>query len=192
MFDGKPPKRKPVKPFFLATGKTGRDYKTFLEGCIDVNAEVRIIGPPQFKPLSIPPNVKWIDSSNDPPDQAIDYLTLKEWYAQCTAVCIPLTGDREDTCGYTNLLEAMAMAKPVIMTKSGCLHLNPEKGKFGFLIDPMDAGGWVSSMNALIKNVDKAEFMGKRGRDVAEKEFSIERFNKQTVSFIEEIIEVTN
>ena len=56
-----------------------------------------------------------------PPDQAIDYLTLKTWYEQCSAVCIPLSGDADDTCGYTNMLEAMAMAKPVIDDRSGCL-----------------------------------------------------------------------
>ena len=61
----------------------------------------------------LPPNVKWLNTSEDPPDQAIDYPTLREWYAQCIGVCIPLSGDAEDTCGYTNMLEAMAMRKPV-------------------------------------------------------------------------------
>ena len=59
-------------------------------------------------------------------DKAIDYATLRK-YAQCIGVCIPLIDDPNDTSGYTNLLEAIAMAKPVIMTGTGCLHLNPQK-----------------------------------------------------------------
>ena len=56
--------------------------------------------------------------------------TLKEWYAQSLAVCIPLSGDADDTCGYTNMLEAMAMRKPVLMTQSGCLH--GQNGRFWY------------------------------------------------------------
>ena len=188
MFDGKPPKKKPIAPFFLATGKTRRDFKTFLEGCVGVNAEVRIIGPSKFKPLTIPPNVRWIDSSQDPPDQAIDYPTLKEWYAQCAAVCIPLTGDTEDTCGYTNILEAIAMRKPVLMTRSGCLHLDPESGKFGKLIEPKDSNGWTSAMNFLLQNQEIARLYGETGRRLAEKEFTIERFDRDIIQFLQQVL----
>ena len=114
------------KTLFLASGKTGRDYKTLVKSAESVRAEVRIIGPKEQKPLSIPENLTWIDTSSDPPDQAIDYPTLREWYAQCIGVCIPLSGDANDTCGYTNMLEAMAMGKPVLMTQSGSLHIDPQ------------------------------------------------------------------
>ncbi len=188
MFDGKPPKNKPAAPFFLATGKTGRDYKTFLDGCIGVNAEIRIIGPSEFKPLNCPSNVKWIDSSQDPPDRAIDYPTLKEWYAQCTAVRIPLTGDTEDTCGYTNMLEAIAMRKPVLMTRSGCLHIDPESCKFGKLIKPQDSKGWTFAMNFLLQNQELVRSYGETGRRLAEKEFTIERFNQDLLLFLQQIL----
>ena len=189
MFDGKPPKNKPVAPFFLATGKTGRDYKTFLDGCIGVNAEVRIIGPSEFKPLNCPSNVRWIDSSQDPPDQAIDYPTLKEWYAQCSAVCIPLTGDTEDTCGYTNMLEAIAMRKPVLMTRSGCLHFNPESHGFGYLVAPKSPDDWAHKMNQILLDSEHTAALGVAGRKIAEKEFSIKRFNHDVIVFLREILE---
>ena len=191
MFDGKPPKKKAVKPFFLAAGKTGRDYKTFLEGCVGVNAEIRIIGPSEFKPLHCPPNVKWMDSSQDPPDQAIDYPTLKDWYAQCSAVCIPLTGDIEDTCGYTNMLEAMAMRKPVLMTRSGSLQIDPESGGFGKLIEAEDSKGWTSAMNLLLQNKELARSYGEAGRQLAKKEFTIERFDRDVSHFIKKVLKDT-
>jgi glycosyltransferase involved in cell wall biosynthesis len=189
LFDGLPSEEKPNKPFFLATGKTGRDYGSLVKGSALVNAEVRIIGPSHQKPDRIPPNVTWIDTSKDPPDQAIDYPTLREWYAQCTAVCIPLSGDSDDTCGYTNMLEGMAMRKPVLMTHSGCLHIDPESGGFGKLIEPQDNLGWTDAMNYILKDQELARTLGEEGRRMTEKGFTIERFNRDVLNFLRELLE---
>ena len=189
MFDGKPPEKKPDRPYFLATGKTGRDYETLIAGAEHVAAELRIIGPKQQRPPLLPKNVKWIDATEDPPDQAIDYITLCEWYAQCIAVCIPLHGDAEDTCGYTNMLEAMAMAKPVLMTSSGCLHINPETRNFGCSIEPGNPNGWVQKMVDLLENEDQAKILGKHGREIAKNEFSTLKFDRQVVGFLKEILQ---
>lgn len=188
LFDGKPAKEKPEKPFFLATGKTGRDYETLVKGGAEVDAEIRIIGPDWQKPLALPPNIKWLDTSSDPPDKAIDYPTLRNWYAQCQAVCIPLSGDSDDTCGYTNMLEAMAMAKPVLMTNSGALNLNPKDRGFGYLIEPQDSNGWIRSMKEVIDQPIANDQMGRTGREIAEREFSIERFDQDILAFLQEIL----
>ena len=184
LFDGKPAKNICDKPFFLATGKTCRDYKTLVDGAKDVDAELRIIGPNQQKPDPLPPNVKWIDTSSDPPDQSIDYPTLREWYAQCIAVCIPLSGNADDTCGYTNMLEAMAMRKPVLMTRSGCLHINPEIDEFGIQIKPRDSQGWTHAMNQLLRYRNKRDKLGTNGRDIAEKKFTSKNFNLAVEEFV--------
>ncbi len=189
MFDGKPPLHKPHKPFFLATGKTGRDYETLVNAAYQIQAEIRIIGPKNQKPFNIPENVTWLDTSSDPPDQAIDYPTLKEWYAQCSGVCIPLSGDADDTCGYTNMLEAMAMRKPVVMTRSGCLHIDPATRNFGMLVEPQDSKGWSDAMTRILNDSDFASACGENARKIVEDEFSIERFNRDVLSFINEVIE---
>ena len=190
IFDGKPPKKLPEKPFFLATGKTYRDYATLVNAAKEVAATIRIIGPSYQKPKDLPSNVKWIDTSSNPPDQAIDYTTLREWYAQCIAVCIPLSGDADDTCGYTNMLESMAMSKPVIMTRSGCLHIDPASRNFGILIEPKDSQGWSDAMNRILNDPNFVLECGVKGRKIAEDEFSIERFNRDILSFIKEVIEL--
>lgn len=170
-------------PFFLATGKTERDYITLIEGAYHVNAEIRIIAPLNQKPKELPTNVTWINSSSNPPDQAIDYPTLREWYNKCIAVCIPLSGDADDTCGYTNMLEAMAMRKPVLMTRSGCLHINPETGGFGKLITPKFSSDWSNSMNELISNPKLARYYGEKGRKLIETDFTKEKFDQSILSF---------
>jgi len=188
LFDGITLSNHSTKPFFLASGKTGRDYKTLVKASHHTKVEIRIIGPSSERPKDLPSNVNWINTSSNPPDQAIDYPTLREWYAQCIGVCIPLSGDADDTCGYTNMLEAMAMRKPVLMTRSGCLHINPEKDRFGIQIKPKDALGWAHAMNYLHKDHEKALEMGNRGREIVEQDFTIKRFNQDVLGFIETIL----
>ena len=115
LFDGISIDQNPEKPFFLASGKTGRDYKTLVNAATLTLADIRIIGPKKDKPSVIPQNVKWFDSSLNPPDKAIDYPT-KKWYAECVAVCIPLSGEAETLVDIRICLKP-AMRKPVIMTK---------------------------------------------------------------------------
>jgi glycosyltransferase involved in cell wall biosynthesis len=189
LFDGR--QAKAETPFFLASGKTGRDYETLIKASQLTKNEIRIIGPNKQKPETLPINVRWIDTSANPPDQAIDYPTLRNWYAECIAVCIPLSGEAEDTCGYTNMLEAMAMRKPVLMTRSGCLHICPESGGFGKLIEPKDSKGWASAMNELIENKEVAQTFGENGRKIAERDFTIERFNRDIVSYIQGSLNAT-
>ena len=189
MFDGKNSHESADKPFFLASGKTGRDYETLIKAAPETKAEIRIIGPINQRPTSCPDNVNWIETSINPPDQAIDYPTLKKWYAQCSGVCIPLSGDANDTCGYTNMLEGMAMAKPVLMTRSGCLHIDPKSQNFGLLIEPQDSKGWSNSMNKIINDPATANKFGEKGRKIAEYEFNIDRFNNDVISFINKILE---
>jgi len=189
LFDGKPAEASPERPFFLATGKTERDYETLTQVANKVNADVRVIGPASLRPANLPPNLQWINTSTDPPDQAIDYPTLREWYAQCLAVCIPLSGDADDTCGYTNLLEGMAMAKPVLMTKSGCLGLDPETEGCGLWIRPKDIEDWRIKMNLLIEKPNLASEMGDKGRKIAERNFSPARFDADVVDFLKKLMQ---
>jgi glycosyltransferase involved in cell wall biosynthesis len=188
LFDGISIDQNTNKPFFLASGKTGRDYKTLVNAATLTMADIRIIGPKKDKPSEIPQNVKWFDSSSNPPDKAIDYPTLKKWYAECVAVCIPLSGEAVDTCGYTNMLEAMAMRKPVIMTNSGSLHINPKVGNFGNLIHPNDHHGWANSMNELLTNNMKLKSFGEKAREIIERDFKIERFNNDLLNLIQDIL----
>ena len=189
LFDGR--QAKAEKPFFLASGKTGRDYETLIRASQLTKTEIRIIGPNIQKPETLPINVRWIDTSTIPSDQAIDYPTLRNWYAECIAVCIPLSGEAEDTCGYTNMLEAMAMRKPVLMTRSGCLHIDPQSRGFGKLIEPKNYKGWVVGMNELIGNKEVARTLGENGRKTAERDFTIERFNRDIVSYVQESLNAT-
>ena len=84
VFDGKPPSSEANKPFF-SHGKRGGfqhlDWGYQTRKCRDKN-----YGFKNRKPSHFP---KRLDGTSDPPDKAIDYPTLREWYAQCTATLSP-------------------------------------------------------------------------------------------------------
>ena len=77
------------------------------------------------------------------------------------------------------------------MTKSGCLHINPESDGFGMHIKPKDTMSWVDAMNYLLKNHEKAINMGNRGREIVERDFTLERFNQDVIEFIDSILNKT-
>lgn len=87
-----PSKGKSSGDYFLAVGKTRRDYPTLLAACSRVDAKFRIIAPKEVTAgVSIPENVQFVETSSNPPDAAISYPELREWYAGAKAVLIPLT-----------------------------------------------------------------------------------------------------
>ena len=85
------------------------------------------------------------------------------------------------------MLEAMAMRKPVLMTKSGCLHINPETGGFGKLISPKSSTEWSSSMNELLSNPDLASYYGEKGRKLVKTDFTKEKFDQSILSFFKSL-----
>ena len=75
--------------------------------------------------VPVPPNVEFVETSTDPPDAAISYLELRDWYAGAKAALLPLRGLR----GYFRLyflLEAIPDGKASPMTRSGCLDMDVE------------------------------------------------------------------
>ena len=77
------------------------------------------------------------------------------------------------------VLEAMAMALPVISTNvPGCREV-VEHGKTGFLIPPRDVNALVKAIQQLIENPSLRKEMGQQGRKVVCKRFSTDRIIKE-------------
>ena len=90
------------------------------------------------------------------------------------------------------MLEAMAMSKPILMTDSGCLHINPKNGGFGELIQPQDDNQWSVSMNRILNNSVQSKILGQRGREIAERNFTLKIFNNNFLIAFNKIINSSN
>ena len=132
--------------YFFCGGKTNRDHISLLKSAAQLPSFRFIIIKHWEGDLAVPSNVKIIESNTLITDKAISYDKLRLLYAECIAVCIPLNYDPKDTCGYTEMLEAITMQKPIIMTKSGCLDIELEENNLGYYVKPNDSFDWVKKL----------------------------------------------
>ncbi len=175
----------PDEGYFLSVGKTRRDYATLLKACSMMDAPCRIIAPAKAaQGTQVPANVQFVETSRNPPDAAISYPELRNWYAGARAVLIPLTGDPGDTSGYTSLLEALIMGKPVLMTQSGCLDMDVESMGLGFNLPPGNPEAWAAKMRYLHENPEQAKKMGGQGLKLAREKYSMESFGNRLEQFL--------
>jgi glycosyltransferase involved in cell wall biosynthesis len=160
-----------------------------IEACRGLDFPVRIIGPRgAVEGHDLPTNVSFLESTSDPPDAAISYAELRAWYGDAIAVLIPLIDDPNDTCGLTNIFEAMAMGRPIIKTRSGCLDMDVEALGIGFHVAPGNTTGWREAMQLLANDPARAEKMGARGLELARAHFNSTRFDSDMVAFTRELL----
>ncbi|MFN7413504.1 MAG: glycosyltransferase family 4 protein [Dolichospermum sp.] len=174
---------------FVSAGNESRDYDTLVQAFNDVDYPLKIYcsskSSPTITPLSS--NIKIQYSNRETLALAWKALSWKELlleYANAYAITIPLyiPPHRLDTTplyGLTSLLDAMAMGKPVIMTKHRQVNIDVEKEKIGLWVEPGDIKGWQQAVSYLLANPEEAQEMGKRGRLLAEQKYNLENFSLQ-------------
>lgn len=184
----KPKKYKINYNYFFSNGKTNRDYMTLLEA-------IKKLPNISFKAIAhwgqhkqIPHNLEAIKANTEITDKAITYAELARYYEESIAVCIPLNEDSEDTCGYTECLEALAMGKPVLMTRTGCLDIDIEKEGVGIYINPNDSHDWVRKLKMLNKNRKLCDKMGAKGKEFIRNYYDIKDYNIRVHAFISEVL----
>jgi len=91
--------------------------------------------------------------------------------------------------GFPNaILEAMAMAKPVVATRVGGVPEAVEDGVTGLLVPPRDPEALAKAIIALLQDRERAKDMGRAGRERVERYFSVQRMVARTETLYEELI----
>jgi glycosyltransferase involved in cell wall biosynthesis len=104
---------------------------------------------------------------------------MPEVYAQAAIVCLP--SYREGLS--KTLIEAAACARPIVTSDvPGCREV-VRHGENGLLVPVRDARALAEALSTLIKSPQLRSEMGICGRDISEKEFSMEFVISQTLAF---------
>lgn len=86
------------------------------------------------------------------------------------------------------LLEAMAMAKPIVATLIDGITEVLEDGKTGLLAPAKNSHALADVMTDILKDEKKACLLGKNARKMAEEKFSVERMVRKTESVYEKLL----
>jgi glycosyltransferase involved in cell wall biosynthesis len=125
--------------------------------------------------------------------ESYDYQALRDLYARSRFVVVPLF-DVDFQAGITLILEAMAMAKAVVCTRTqgqrdvivgpvwrGEDEAWPAGGPpleeaSGIYVAPGDVAGWRSTLSFLLARPDIASRLGANGRRTVEERYTVEQF----------------
>lgn len=86
------------------------------------------------------------------------------------------------------LLEAMAQARPVIATAVGGVPSIIREGETGLLVPAADPGRLAAGLECLLDDRELAARVGERAREVAEREYGVERMVRATEAVYEEVL----
>jgi hypothetical protein len=177
---------------FFSCGIAGRDFMTLSLAATSWGGPVTVFTSGRTPNLEWSSNVDVVDSGKGWNFEAkrISYRQLLEKYhARSVASLLVLREDRTEyqAWGFTELLEALAMARPVVMTKSGALatQIDLEKEGCGLFVPPGDPHALACAMRQLAEDRSRAERMGQRARQLAESYYNLQRYAKDLHAFFE-------
>jgi glycosyltransferase involved in cell wall biosynthesis len=166
----------PLKRQVCAAGAVNRDYGTLIEAALGLDADVKIAADTiwrysvankgEARTAMLPPNVEMRSWGS--------YANLRQLYAESRVVVVPLA--RPIISGITVALEGMAMGKPVILTRNPYVEGFLEDGVTGFHVEPGNPTALRERLRWLLDHPQEAEAMGRRAREKAERDFSVERY----------------
>lgn len=162
-------------PMILAAGTANRDYLSLVSAIDGLDVNLRIAADSAWYPvktdvadISLPSNVTVSSAGN--------YLGLRDLYAASSFVVVPMH-HAKFACGYAVMIEAMAMGKVVIATRTDAISDFLVDGENGFLVDIGDVAVLRSKICYLLENPEVAIAMGERARRDIETHWTLSKYS---------------
>ena len=152
---------KRARPMLCAVGQELRDYPTLIEAVRDLDVDVVVAAASPWSKradssagLDIPPNVV-VD--------AYDLFHLRQLYADASLVVVPLQ-QTDFQAGITTILEAMAMGKAVVCTRTAGQTDTIIDGTSGVYVPPGDVAALRAAIVRLVDDRASAAALGTAAR----------------------------
>jgi glycosyltransferase involved in cell wall biosynthesis len=160
-------------PIICSAGLEFRDYPTLITGVrgLDVRVVLAAASPwskraDTTQGQALPPNVLV---------RRFSQHELRDLYAASQIVVMPLY-DVTFQAGVTAILEAMAMGRPVICSRTAGQTDVVVEGVTGLYVPPGDPRALREAIAYLLANPEVGRQMGQAGRERVEREMSLERY----------------
>jgi glycosyltransferase involved in cell wall biosynthesis len=175
------PNPQPPTPVLCAVGLERRDYPTLLEAVKGLPVHVYI--------AAASPWSKRTDSTaghDVPANVTVRRYTqfeLRQLYADSRFLVMPLY-DVDFQAGVTAILEAMAMERAVICSRTPGQTDVVVDGETGLYVPPGDPAALRQAIQRLLDNPDEAAAMGRAGRQRVEDEMSLARYVERLARYV--------
>ena len=154
-----------------SVGLEWRDYPSLIKAARKLDCDVKIAAASlwskhknETEEQDLPANVE---------AKSYKYPELRQLYAESKIVVIPLY-QNDFQAGITSILEAMAMGKPLILTRTIGQTDTIIDGVTGLYVEPGDAGDLRSKIQYLLDNEDERRRLGQNARQAFEASFTLD------------------
>jgi glycosyltransferase involved in cell wall biosynthesis len=179
-----------VQDMICSVGAEGRDYVTLIAALKGLPMHCHLAAGTHRSVLHS--TVRAITEISPLPENVFvgkkSFMELRALYARSRFVVIPLLPSDTDH-GATSILEAMAMGKAVICSRTKGQKDVIQEGKTGIFVPLKDPGALREAIQYLWDNPDVAERMGTAGRRHIEEHHTLDRFVSSVKGVVEEAIE---
>lgn len=187
-YDAKPqPEVKVDLPLLVSAGKTERDHNTLVKAVLDIDCLLKIYCSATTAPTVAYPSDRIEVIASHSYNNAVSYQDVLVDYRQAFAIAIPLT-ETSNLAGLTSLLDAMAVSKPVIMTRNEHISFDIEKEGIGLWVEPEDLEGWQQAIAYLLAHPEEAAAMGARGRRLCETKYNLDVFTNTLARTLKSVL----
>lgn len=172
------------EPLVLSVGREHRDYATLAAGCSGLPARVRIAAGSLFSP-----DARRAEPPAWPANFEVgfaDHQRLRDLYARASVVAVPLV-PTDFQAGVTTLLEAMAMAKAVVVTATDGRSDVVEDGVTGVLVPPGDPTALREAVTRLLADPRERRRLGANARVAAVRQFSLDLYASRLARHLQEV-----
>jgi glycosyltransferase involved in cell wall biosynthesis len=149
-------------PMICTAGLEQRDYPTLMEAVRGLDGRVVIAAASPWSKredetagVAPPPNVEVT---------RLGFVDLRQLYADARFVVMPLY-PTDFQAGVTTILEAMAMQRAVVCSRTAGQTDVIDDGRTGVYVPPRDGTALRSAIDDLVADPDRARALGRAGRD---------------------------
>ena len=164
-------------PVIASAGTATRDYRTLVEASSGLKCELKIAADSAWFPTLIDIDRDKLPANVEAKSYG-DYAGLKQLYADSQFVVVPLYPAKH-ACGYAVIIEAMAMGRTVIATRTESHSDFIIDGENGFYVEPGDVAGLREKMSLLLNEPELAKNMGDAARKRIVDHFSLQTYARK-------------
>lgn len=170
--------------FVLSVGQTRRDYPTLLEAVAALDAPTTVVASSLWTGRA--PELR--DGDRGVSVRAgISARELRHLYDRASVVVVPLEAGLDFAAGVNAVLEAMSMARPLVVTATPGIADYVEDGVNCLLVPAGEPRALLSAIERLLDDRRLAERLGAAGRAVIERERTLDAYVAALVAIMDEV-----